>query len=306
MSGAVVAGQPAADCKNVDEGLTQEMAALETDCSGIPRAALNMGPTQGMVASADCLGTCVAAPNVGPTRLGARLVGRLVGWSVGWSAGCSNGLESLEAALNAHAQPAMPTPMGNTGAWVTVPPGNGVIGDGLVGQLGSRSDVWLVGQPAGQSDGSGSLEAAPNIPAQHTIPTPTGNADARVTVPPGNAVNSEGDNPPTIGPNAHTHHMPRMEDELWTNNPLLQVFRGVDWKLHGIFGDTIHHNDGRHIDGGIGEDEDHKCQRLHERIVAARLPLYSLPNGWWAKRFLALQTTLWRDIRLRGCDSEKA
>jgi hypothetical protein len=118
--------------------------------------------------------------------------------------------------------------------------------------------------------------------------TPTGNAGARVMVPPGNAVNCEGDNPPTVGPNAHTPRMPRTEDELRTDDPLLQIFTGGDRKLHGIFGDTIHHNDGRHLDGGIGEDKDRKWQRLHKRVVVARLPLYSLTNGWWAKQFLAL------------------
>jgi hypothetical protein len=283
--------------------------ALETDHSGSPGAALNVGPTQGMVASADCLGTHVAAPNVGPTRLGARLVGRLVGQSVGWSAGwldgCLNGSESLKAALNAHAQPATHT-HGNAGARVTVPPGNAIIGDWSVGCSGSRSDGWLVGWPAGWSDGLGSLKAVPNAPAQHTMPTPTGNADARVTAPPGNAVNGKGDNPPTIGPNAHTPCMPRIEDELWTDNPLLQIFLGADLKLHGIFGDTIHHNDGRHLDRGIGEDKDRKWQRLHKRVVAACLPLYSQPNGWWAKQFLAMQTALWHDVRLRGCNLKKA
>ncbi len=77
-------------------------------------------------------------------------------------------------------------------------------------------------------------------------------------VPPRNAVNGEGDKPPTIGPNAHTPHVPRAEDELRTNNLLLQIFTGADQKLHGIFGDTIHHNDGHHLDRGIGEDEDRK------------------------------------------------
>ena len=31
----------------------------------------------------------------------------------------------------------------------------------------------------------------------------------------------------------------------------------------------------------------------------------SLPNGWWAKQLLALQTALWRDVRLQGCNSNK-
>jgi hypothetical protein len=154
VSGAAVAGQPAANCENVDRGSTQETARLETDCSGSPVAALNVGPTQGIMASADHLGTRMAAPNVGPMRLGARLVGWLVGWSVGWLAsqsdGCSNGLKSPEAALNTHVQPAMPTPTGDAGAWVMVPPGNAVIGDGSVGQSGGWLDGRLVGRPAGR------------------------------------------------------------------------------------------------------------------------------------------------------------
>ncbi len=172
--------------------------------------------------------------------------------------------------------------------------------------LVGRSIERLVGRPVGRLDGLGSLEAALNAPAQYTMPTPMSNADARVAIPPGNAVNSEDDDPPTVGPNAHTLCMPWTEDELRTNNPLLQIFMGADWKLHGIFGDTIHHNNGHHLNRGIGEDEDRRWQCLHERVVAACLPLYSLPNGWWAKRFLALQTTLWRKVRLQGCNSEKA
>ncbi len=212
MYGAVGAGQPAADCKNVDRGLTQEMVASEMDHSGSPRAVLNVGLTQGIVAFVDCLGILAAVLNVGLMQGMVVLV--------------LNGLESLKAAPNALAQPAMPTPMGD--------------------------------------------------------------ADRQVTVSLGNAVNGEGDNPPTIGPNAHTLCVPQMEDELWTNNPLLQIFTGADRKLHGVLGDTIHHNDGRHLEGGIGQDEDHKWQRLHKQVVAACLPLYSLPKGWWAKHFLAL------------------
>ena len=111
------------------------------------------------------------------------------------------------------------------------------------------------------------------------MPATTGIAVARVAVIPGNTVNGEGDHTPTDGWNAYVPRVPRTEDKLRTNNPLLQSFTGVDPKLHGVFGDTIHHNDGRHLKGGIGKDEDCKWQCLHECIVAASLPLYSLTNG---------------------------
>ncbi len=128
-----------------------------------------------------------------------------------------------------------------------------------------------------------------------------------MTVPPGNTVNVEGDTPPTVGPNAHTPRVPLTEDELRTNNLLLlQIFTRVDLKLHGIFGDTIYHNDGHLLNRGIGEDEDRKWQWLHKHIAVACLPLYSLPNSWWAKQFLALQTALWRDVRLLRYNLEKA
>jgi len=165
------------------------------------------------------------------------------------------------------------------------------------------------GQPAADRenvDGGLTQEMVASELEHPATPATTDDADARVTVPPGNAINGKGDNPPTVGPNTHIPRVPRTEDELQTADPLLQNFTGADRKLHGVFGDTIHHNDGRHFDGGIGEDEDRKWQSLHKRVVTARLPLYSLPNGRWAKRFLAMQTALWRDVRERGCNSEKA
>jgi hypothetical protein len=143
-----------------------------------------------------------------------------------------------------------------------------------------------------EMDGLASLVASPDIAAQPALPSTMGDTDARVTVPLRNTINGEGDDPPIVGPNAHTPCVLWMKDELWTNDPLLQFFTGADQKLHGVFGDTIRHNDGCHLNGGIGEDKDCKWQRLHERIIAACLPLYSRPNGRWAKQFLALQTTL--------------
>ena len=63
---------------------------------------------------------------------------------------------------------------------------------------------------------------------QPATPATTGDADAWVMVPPGNAVNGVGDHSPTDGPNAHTPRVPRTMDELRTNNPLLQSFTGAD------------------------------------------------------------------------------
>jgi len=81
--------------------------------------------------------------------------------------------------------------------------------------------------------------------------------------------------------------------ELRVEDPQLQRLTDADRRLCSIYGDTIHQNDGTHLDGRIGVAEDAKWQRLHLRIVACNLPLYDLPNGRWATRFLETLTNLW-------------
>ena len=93
--------------------------------------------------------------------------------------------------------------------------------------------------------------------------------------------------------------------EIVQADPNMQDITPADQKLISIYGDTIHHNDGRHLDGGIGVNEDRKWQRLHFRVASCTLALYDLPNGRWATRFLDILTKLWRATRLRECNSEK-
>ena len=82
--------------------------------------------------------------------------------------------------------------------------------------------------------------------------------------------------------------------EIVQTDPNLQDITPADQKLIDIYGDTIHQNDGRHLDGGIGVSEDRKWQRLHIRVASCTLALYDLPNGRWATRFLDILTKLWR------------
>ena len=106
-----------------------------------------------------------------------------------------------------------------------------------------------------------------------------------------------GGEPPTDGDlqGARGHFTPRtfMEDELLGADPCLQQLTGADRRLLGIFGDIVHLNNGTHLDGGIGVDEDKKWQRLHNCVASCPLPLYNLPNGQWAQRFLTTLTGLW-------------
>ena len=120
--------------------------------------------------------------------------------------------------------------------------------------------------------------------------------------------------PPAAAANEDAAHRVNVEystpqrwtsDELRRDDPFMQDTMPADQRLISIYGDTIHQNDGRHLDGGIGVAEDRKWQRLYMRVAACKSPLYDLPNGCWAVRFLQIQTQLLRDARTRKCNSEK-
>ncbi len=51
--------------------------------------------------------------------------------------------------------------------------------------------------------------------------------------------------------------------ELAQGDPHLQALSPADRMLIGAYGDTIHQNDGTHLDGGIGGVADRLWQRLH-------------------------------------------
>ena len=88
------------------------------------------------------------------------------------------------------------------------------------------------------------------------------------------------------------HFVPRhcTEAELRAEDPRLGRLTDADRWLCSVYGNTIHQNDGTHLDGGIGAAQDAKWQRLHLRVAACTLLLYDLPNGLWAHQFLEMLT----------------
>ncbi len=85
----------------------------------------------------------------------------------------------------------------------------------------------------------------------------------------------------------------------------MQRLTATDRRLLGIFGSMIHLNDGTHLDGGIGVAEDAKWQRLYNRVASCSLPLYDLPNGRWAQRFLTTLTDFWVGVIQRRWNLER-
>jgi hypothetical protein len=94
-------------------------------------------------------------------------------------------------------------------------------------------------------------------------------------------------------------------DEIVQSDPNMQDITPADQKLIDIYGDTIHQNNGWHLDGGIGVNNDKKWQCLHFQVASYTLALYDFPNGQWATQFLDILTKLWHATCARECNSEK-
>jgi hypothetical protein len=93
---------------------------------------------------------------------------------------------------------------------------------------------------------------------------------------------------------ARGHFVPCLctEAELCAENPQLQWLTNANSQLCSMYGDTIHQNDGAHLDGGIGVAEDAKWQRLYLWVAACNLLLYNSLNSRWANWFLETLTGL--------------
>ena len=83
----------------------------------------------------------------------------------------------------------------------------------------------------------------------------------------------------------------------------LQHFSLADWKLLAVYGDTIHQNDGRHLDGGIADDG--VWQRRWRKVVATKLSLWNAPKGKIGRTFVEQLAREWRGVRERHWNSER-
>ncbi|KAL7503120.1 hypothetical protein ACHAXN_000965, partial [Cyclotella atomus] len=89
-----------------------------------------------------------------------------------------------------------------------------------------------------------------------------------------------------------------MEDD-----PKMQPLSAADERLRSVYGDTIHLNDGRHLDGGVKDDR--VWQWRWNRIVSMDLSLWDAPPGKVGRRFIKLLTEEWAGVRARKWNSER-
>jgi hypothetical protein len=77
----------------------------------------------------------------------------------------------------------------------------------------------------------------------------------------------------------------------------------VDQLLDDVYGDWPHHNDGRHLNGGVLEDA--AWQRRWRRITALASTHYSVPKGKEGRRFIDALASEFRGVRARRWNSER-
>ncbi len=108
---------------------------------------------------------------------------------------------------------------------------------------------------------------------------------------------------PAVAPRDNTPPPNATEANTPTVNTPPALPPSADQKLTEVFGDTIHRNDGRHLDGGIADDQ---CwQRRYDAIVANSHTLYLPPQGRIGAAVITQLAAELRGVRERKWNSER-
>ena len=83
-----------------------------------------------------------------------------------------------------------------------------------------------------------------------------------------------------------------------------QFLHPCDNQLITVYGNTIHRNDGRHLDGGIANDG--VWQRRYDRVVAHPHPMYNPPKGGVGHWVISTMAREFTGVRERKWNSERA
>jgi hypothetical protein len=83
-----------------------------------------------------------------------------------------------------------------------------------------------------------------------------------------------------------------------------QILHACDNQLVAVYGDSIHRNDGRHLDGGIADDS--VWQRRYDCVVAHPHPMYNLPKGGLGQRVVSRMAREFGGVRKQRWNSKRA
>ena len=88
-----------------------------------------------------------------------------------------------------------------------------------------------------------------------------------------------------------------MEDPDKLLDLLRQTEYPCDTQLLEVYADCVHRNPGKHLHGGVANNE--AMQMLYAKVIATPHPLYSPPKGSAGKRFIVAFAGGWRKVRKR-------
>ncbi len=83
-----------------------------------------------------------------------------------------------------------------------------------------------------------------------------------------------------------------------------QILHACDNQLVTVYGDSIHCNDGRHLDGGVADDS--IWQRRYNWVVAHLHPMYNPPKGGLGQRVVLTMAREFGGVRKQRWNSERA
>ncbi len=97
--------------------------------------------------------------------------------------------------------------------------------------------------------------------------------------------------------------MVRVRDIEGEEDLACQVLHPCDNQLIAVFGDSIHCNDGNHLDGGIADNG--VWQGRYDRVVSHPHPMYNPPKGGIGQRVIAKLAREFRGMREQKWNSER-
>ena len=94
-------------------------------------------------------------------------------------------------------------------------------------------------------------------------------------------------------------------EEMYLNEGDLPgtIISEADKKLHEVFGDHTHQNDGSHLTGGVADDA--KWQSWWKKLVVYPSAMYRVPDGAAGKRFIRALDKELKGIKSRNWNSER-
>ncbi len=177
--------------------------------------------------------------------------------------------------------------------------GGGAASQGTTGGTGASGQTTDSTGAGGENNGDGGRASNDGSTNPGTASATGGSGDG------GSPGDEDDEDEPQEAPRALVEPRFYTEEELRQGDIRLQTLTAADRMLIQVYGDTIHANDGTHLDGGVGVANDRAWQRRYLKVIAGPHQFYRLPRGKVGNRFLDILLSEWKGCRERKWNSER-